>query len=131
MTDVPTGFARSFRPKLVKLRRNEARIGKARKIPNRITNGAANVQPTRSSRQGRREAGGAASAALRWASAGTVMLLARPDRLGLLLHLVGRGLRVQGAGRHLLERRIQLDRQLAPRRDRRLRLRVLELLSEQ
>src|SRR5664280_3098806 len=93
MTLVPTGLAMSRRPKLVKLRRNEARIGNARKTTKRITKGAAKAQPTRSSRHGRREADGAASAALRWASAGTVTSLARPDRRCLLLHLVGGSLR--------------------------------------
>ena len=38
----------------MKLSTNEATIGKARKRPNRITNGAANAQPVRSSRQRRR-----------------------------------------------------------------------------
>src|SRR5450759_2579126 len=120
-------------PKLVKLRPNEATIGKARKTTNRITNGAAKAHPTRSSRQCQPEPGEAdlaASPVLRWASAGTVISVAGPDLFGLGLHLVGCGLRCHRAGRQLLERGVQGGPELAPGRDRGLRHRALELLAE-
>src|SRR4051812_19908468 len=104
MKFVPSGLVRSRSPKSVKLSTNEARIGSAMKMPNRITNGAAKAHPVRSSRQRRAAAVEPASAVVRrCASAGTVMSTAHPYALGLLLHLVGGRLWLEVAGRHLLE----------------------------
>src|SRR6186713_1886779 len=100
------GFWRSRSPKLVKLRANDAAMGKARKTRNRITNGAANAHPTMSSRHRQpppAEAALAAPAFSRLASAGTVTSAASADLLGLGLHLVRCLLRGHVPGGQLLE----------------------------